>query len=355
MSGENMMHRFDYSFIKKTMPGNIIGLTDVITDLKSKEEFRKLQYVDTFESLRIKAVIESVSGSNAIENIVTTDSRIREIVDGAEPVTHDEIEISGYRDALTYIHAYHDSLDVNEDLILHLHHMIQERTDAAEAGRYKKTDNVIIEYDADGTRQVRFRPVGAENVESHMEQLLLAYYAARQDQEISPLLLIPCFLLDFLCIHPFRDGNGRISRLLTILMMYQYGYDIEKYISVEGEINKYKEGYYEALRASSDKWHENENDYIPFIVYFLQILYRCYKDLDEAFTDISLKKAKKTERVENILLNAFVPVSKRDILSKVPDISVKTVELVLARMLREGKIQKIGTYKDARYVKKAKR
>lgn len=346
------MHKFDFSFIKESIPGNIIGLTDVITDLKSKEEFRKLQYVETFESLRMKSVIESVAGSNAIENIITTDDRIKEIVAGAEPVTHDEFEISGYKDALTYIHAEHDNIDVNEKLILSLHRMLQERTVPDEAGEYKRTDNVIMEYDTDGTRRVRFRPVEAERVEESMEQLLLAYYDARQDQEIPPLLLIPCFILDFLCIHPFRDGNGRISRLLTVLMMYQFGYDIEKYISVEGEINKYRENYYEALRSSSDKWHENENDYTPFIVFFLQTLYKCYKDLDEAFTDISLKKAKKSERVESILLNAFVPLSKKEIESKVPDISVKTVELVLSRMLKEGKIEKIGTFKNARYISK---
>ncbi len=184
-----------------------------------------------------------------------------------------------------------------------------------------------------------------------MEQLLLAYYEARQDSEISPLLLIPCFVLDFLCIHPFMDGNGRISRLLTVLLLYLSGYDIVRYVSYEGQINKYKDSYYEALKTSSDKWHENENDYVPFIVNFLQVLYKCFKDLDESFTDISLKKAKKSERVESILMGAIVPVSKQDIIAKLPDVSVKTVELVLGKMLKDKKIKKIGTYKDARYMR----
>lgn len=198
---------------------------------------------------------------------------------------------------------------------------------------------------------MRFKPVPAKSVSGDMEQLLLAYYEARQDAEISPLLLIPCFVLDFLCIHPFIDGNGRVSRLLTVLLLYLSGYDIVRYISYEGQVNNYKESYYEALRTSSKSWHENENDYVPFIINFLQILYKCFKELDESFTDISLKKAKKSERVESILMGAIVPISKQDILAKVPDISVKTVELVLSKMLKEQKIKKIGTFRDARYMR----
>ena len=184
-----------------------------------------------------------------------------------------------------------------------------------------------------------------------MEQLLLAYYEARQDAEIPALLLIPCFVLDFLCIHPFMDGNGRVSRLLTVLLLYLSGYDIVRYISYEGQINKYKESYYGALKTSSESWHKNRNDYVPFIINFLRVLYRCFKELDESFMDISLKKAKKSERVESILMGAIVPISKQEILSKVPDISVKTVELVLSKMMKERRIIKIGTFRDARYMK----
>ena len=208
-----------------------------------------------------------------------------------------------------------------------------------------------MEYGTDGSRRVRFKPVAAKDVENDMEQLILAYYDARQDSEISPLLLIPCFVLDFLCIHPFADGNGRVSRLLTVLLLYISGYDIVRYISFEGQVNKYKANYYEALSESSNLWHENKNDYVPVIIYFLQILYKCFKELDESFMDISLKKAKKSERVEYILYSAIVPISKQDIIEKLPDVSVKTVELVLSKMIKENKIKKIGTYKDARYLR----
>lgn len=347
------MHRYDYTFLKESIPGNIVGLTNIITDLKTKEEFRRLQYEDTFEILRKKAIIESVKGSNAIEGIVTTDARIKDIVDGSKPVTHDEMEISGYKDALNLIHSDHENLDMDEDSVLSFHRMMIEQSNPREAGKYKTTNNFIMEIGPDGSRHVRFKPVSAKKVKSDMGQMLLAFYEARQDSEISPLLLIPCVILDFLCIHPFMDGNGRVSRLLTVLLLYLSGYDIVRYISYEGQVNKYKESYYEALRSSSINWHENENDYIPFIINFLQILYRCFKDLDETFTDISLKKAKKSERVESILMGAIVPVSKQDIVAKVPDISVKTVELVLSKMLKENKIKKIGSYKDARYMKNA--
>ncbi|MBQ7153136.1 MAG: Fic family protein [Clostridia bacterium] len=345
------MHRFDYSFLKKPVPGNIVGLTNIISDLRTKEEFRKLQYSETFEILRHKAIVESVKGSNAIEGIVTTDARIKDIVDGAPPVTHEEMEISGYKNALNLIHTEHTTIDVNEETILSFHRMLLAQTNPREAGHYKTSDNFIMEIGPDGSRRVRFIPVSAKRVNADMEQLLLAYYEARQDSEISPLLLIPCFILDFLCIHPFMDGNGRISRLLTVLLLYLSGYDIVRYISYEGQIDKYKDSYYEVLKTSSDKWHENENNYVPFIVYFLQVLYKCFKDLDESFTDISLKKAKKSKRVESILMGAIVPVSKQDIIAKLPDVSVKTVELVLGKMLKDKKIKKIGTYKDARYIR----
>ncbi len=348
------MKKFDYSFLKKEIPGSIVGTIGIISDLNARNQIRKLQYEKTFEKLREKAMIESVKGSNAIEGIVTTEDRIKDLVDGAVPVTHDEKEISGYKDALNLIHTEHENLDVTRDVILMLHRMMEEPVNTSEAGHFKSRDNLIMEFEKDGTRRVRFTPVKAEETESAVEQLLLAYYDARQDMEIPVLFLIPCFVVDFLCIHPFLDGNGRISRLLTVLMLYIAGYDICRYISVENQINNYKENYYAALEQSSAGWHENKNDYTPFIVYFLQILYRCFKDLDVSFMDISLKKAKKSERVEAVLMGAIAPISKADIKDKLPDVSIKTIELVLSRMLKDDRIEKIGSYRDARYMKKGR-
>ena len=348
------MRRFDYNFLETSIPANIVSLSTIIVDLRARGNFRKFQYADSYEKLRRKAIVESIKGSNAIEGIVTTDGRIRDIVNGAIPVTHDEMEISGYKRALNLIHTNYEHMDLNEDTIKSLHKMMEEEADPLEAGRYKTHDNMIMEYFPDGTRRVRFKPVSSKDTSLAMEQLLLAFYDARQNSNISDLLLIPCFIVDFLCIHPYLDGNGRLSRLLTVFLLYMAGYDIGRYMSIEAQINKYKENYYNALEQSSVGWHENKNDYTPFMVYFMQILYRCYKELDESFMDITLKKARKSERVEALLLNAIVPVSKSDILDKVPDISVKTVELVLRNMLKEDKIVKIGSYRNARYMKKTK-
>ena len=162
------MHIYDYSFLKKEIPGNIVGLTGVIADLKSKEIFRKLQYEETFNSLQKKAVIDSVKGSNAIEGIVTTDSRIKDIVSGSEPITHAEMEIAGYKEALNLIHSNHSDMDISEETICLLHKLIEEQTNRSEAGKYKKTNNFIMEYGSDGSRRVRFKPVAAKDVRDDM-------------------------------------------------------------------------------------------------------------------------------------------------------------------------------------------
>ncbi|MBR0119388.1 MAG: Fic family protein [Eubacterium sp.] len=345
------MHLFDYSFLKKTVPTEIVSTAMVVTDLRAKEELRKIYGKSTLEILREKAVIESVRDSNAIEGIVTTEERLRDIVGGDKPVTHSEQEISGYRDALNLIHTQYESMDVSDELIKRLHSMITSETTPARAGKYKTADNRIIEIDESGKRCIRFTPVPADETEEAMEQFLLAYYDACQDDRIPALLLIPCVVLDFLCIHPFFDGNGRISRLITLLLMYENGYDIGRYISVERMIARYKDAYYSSLAESSKGWHDNKSDYIPFVIFFLQILYRCYKELDDCFMDESLMGAKKNERIEIVLMNSIVPISKSEVLEKLPDVSVRTVEAVLRRLRQEKKIKKIGANKNARYIK----
>lgn len=344
------MHKFDYSFLKTGISSKLVGACNLIVELNSKENIRKIQYKDSFDTLQKKAIIDSVKASNAIEGIITTDERIKDIVNGSSPTTHNEKEISGYKDALNLIHKDNINLDINEELILSLHKMIEEETNPKEAGNYKQRDNLIIERDDTGNRSIRFNPVKAKNTKESMKQLLLAYYDARQDSEIIDLFLIPCVILDFLCIHPFMDGNGRVSRLLTVLLLYCSGYDIAKYVSIERKIEEYKTNYYEALKESSELWHDNQNNYEPFILFFLQILYKSYKELDDSFIDVSLKKAKKNERIEFIISSSVVPISKAEIANKLPDVSIKTIELTLANLLKDNKIKKIGSYKNARYI-----
>ena len=219
------------------------------------------------------------------------------------------------------------------------------------AGRYKTSDNYILEEDAQGNRRIRFRPTPAAETKQAMEQLELAYMAARNDGNINQLLLIPCVILDFLCIHPFRDGNGRMSRLLSLLLLYKSGYDVGKYVSFEEQINRYKGYYYDALQQSSSEWENGQNDYFPFMENFLSTLYMCYKELDKRFAVVHGKKATKKARIEATVLNSLTPLSKADICKILPDISPTTVEAVLGTMVRTGSIRKIGSSRAIRYIK----
>ncbi len=343
------MRTYDYSFLNGMVPAKIVGTSEIIADLRAKSEIRRSLYAETFDALREKAIITSVKSSNAIEGIITTDDRMQELILGAKPASHDEAEISGYKDALNMIHTSYSDLNMDADLIKEFHRMIMQDAEPSAAGNYKTTDNMILEIDNEGHRRVRFRPVPAEETAKAMEQMILAYQEASQDAEIPKVLLIGCAVLDFLCIHPFRDGNGRISRLMTLLLLYQNGYDVGRYISIEKQIEEYKDAYYQALERSSKGWHEHENDYMPFAIFLMQILYRCYRELDDCFIDMSLKKASKKERVEAVLMNSYVPVSKRDLCDRLPDVSKTTIEAELARLLTEDKIVKIGSYRDARY------
>ncbi len=347
------MRRFDYSFLKNlTVPVTFIQMAKTIYSLKAISNEKKLNNPDLFTALQKIAIVQSVKSSNAIEGIITTDKRIEEIVnESAAPLNHSEMEIAGYRDALSFIHQNHDSISLNEQTILNLHKILLSQTDLPYGGIYKTEDNVIRETYPDGTSRVRFAPVSASETKEAMIQLIYAYQDARDDAGVDQLLLIPCLILDFLCIHPFRDGNGRMSRLLTLLLLYKTDFDISKYISFEEQINKIKGKYYEDLKTSSDGWIENKNNYVPFIQNFMYTLCLCYKELDKRFLTLSTGKVSKKQRVEDIVLSAFIPVSKKEIHDLLPDVGVGTIEAVLGGMLKDGKIIKIGTTKNCRYIK----
>lgn len=260
------------------------------------------------------------------------------------------MEIAGYRDMLDEIHRAHKMLTMNEDAILHMHKVMLDIVNYQYGGQYKTEDNLIMEIDSSGRRNVRFKPVTAAETKDAMEQLVLAYMDARSNANINQLLLIPCVILDFLCIHPFSDGNGRVSRLLTLLLLYKSDYDICKYVSFEEQINYAKGAYYRALYESSQGWHENQNSYIPFIENFLMILYKCYKELDQRFSTINGKRLKKSERIEQTVLNSILPISKSEICEFLPDVSVTTVEAVLGKMVKEGTVRKLGQARNIKYV-----
>ncbi len=345
------MHVFDYKVLKDEDYSEMLGLTNIIYDLRAREDLRQSNNRDLFEVLRSSAIVDSIESSNALEGISTEGGRLPGIINGGmAPRDHNELEILGYSKAMDEIYGSEPALDISEEYIKHLHSLLLEQT-SADAGKYKKNNNWIQERDEAGRLRVRFVPVSAKETPDAMNQLTLAYYEARQDSSINKLLLVFAFAVDFLCIHPFMDGNGRVSRLVTLLLLQEAGFDIGKYISIDKKINYYKGNYYQALERSSEGWHDNANSYEPFIRLMLQILYQCYKELDDKFIEGTIKKVPKSKQIENALLNTFVPVSKAELCEMFPNISVKTIENVLGEMVKDGRIVKIGTYRDARYKK----
>ena len=347
------MRRFDYSFLDNGLvPANLLSIVGNIYSMRTAADIRRDEYIEVFTELEGVAKIQSGKSSNAIEGIVTSDDRIIEIINqNSAPLNHNEAEIAGYRDALNAVHTGYNHLSFCERDILGLHEMMMAVAGDESAGKYKNTDNVIIEVDSDGKRRVRFRPISAGETKEAMEQLELAYSDAASDSNINQLLLIPCVILDFLCIHPFRDGNGRISRLLSLLLLYKNGFDAGKYISFEEQINNYKAYYYDALHRSSIGWSENQNDYFPFIQNFLSTLYMCYKELDKRFAVVHGKKITKSARIEATVLGSLTPISKAEICAIHPDISPTTVEAVLGAMVKSGSIKRIGASRGSRYIR----
>lgn len=348
------MHKFDYSFLNNgTLPSQFVNITSAIASLKTASLFRKNDFQKVFTELEAIAKIQSVKNSNEIEGIVTSDERIVQIVrQNSAPLNHDEQEISGYRDALNLIHSGFETLQFNESTVLSLHKTMLSSTDYSYGGKYKTEDNVILEIDARGNRRIRFAPVPAKETKAAMEQLFLAYADAASDSNINALLLIPCVVLDFLCIHPFRDGNGRMSRLISLLLLYKNGFDAGKYISFEEQINKNKSLYYQSLKESSENWHKSRNDYFPFMKNFLGTLYQCYQELDRRFAVVNSNKITKSSRIEATVLNSLLPISKAEICRLLPDVSPTTIEAVLGKMVKSGIITTLGSGRGTKYVKK---
>lgn len=347
------MRYFDYSFLEHgLLPAGLVNMVGAIAELRERENLLKDSYPYVFTRLESIAKVQSVKGSNELEGIVTSEQRINEIVNqNSAPLNHNEMEIAGYRDALTLVHSNYTALDAREGDILRLHEIMLSYTPVV-GGHYKDSDNVIMEVGARGERRVRFEPTPASETAKTMEQLILAFMDARDNYAINRLLLIPCFVLDFLCIHPFADGNGRMSRLLSLLLLYKNGFDAGRYISFEEQINRNKTSYYQSLKESSSDWHERKNSYFPFITNFMATLLHCYKELDKRFAVVNSKKVTKRQRIEMTVLNSLLPISKSEICYILPDVSPTTVEAVISSMVKNGTIEKIGTARNTKYLKR---
>lgn len=306
---------------------------------------------DVLDSLCEFAKIQSTGASNRIEGIFTSEKRLSEIVaNHAQPKNRNEKEIAGYRDVLALIHENHDYIDVSPNAILQLHSMLHRHSGHAFAGRWKDSDNAIVERAADGSERVRFRPVPAVATPLAMEELCAAYNRATSAGVLDPLVLIPRFILDFTCIHPFTDGNGRMSRLLTLLLLYRTGFIVGKYVSIEGEINRTKDTYFDALQLSSEGWGEGNNDYAPFTGYTLGVVLAAYRDFESRVEGVIGAGMRKPERIEKVLANSIGKVTKADIVRECPDISLTTIERTLHGLLAQGRIEKVGAGRSTGYV-----
>ncbi|MBR4245325.1 MAG: Fic family protein [Candidatus Methanomethylophilaceae archaeon] len=344
------MRTFDYSFLKGlTVNMDLLNTVSMIETLKERDSNRILRFPATYRDMESAAMVQSVFGSNAIEGIFTSDDRLKDIcMRKVEPKGHDESEIAGYRDALDLIHREYESLDIDLATIRQLHRITLSYTKDG-GGEWKDVDNIIGRRNPDGSISVTFRPMSADETPEAMEQLVLAYRLAIQDSGINRLLLIPCFIQDFLSIHPFLDGNGRTSRLLSLLLLYKEGYDVGKYVSFENMTYRNRPEYYRSLSMSSKGWIDGMNDYMPFIRNFLGILLLCYKELDRRFATAVGVKTNKTSRIEYAVMNSLLPISKRELCENLPDISEVMVANVLRRLLREGMIEKVGSGPATRY------
>ncbi len=328
---------------RKLLSPEIVSYLAQIHEMKGRQNLLIEAQKDALAELLEIAKIQSTEASNRIEGIITTDERLKKIVmNKTTPKGRSEREIAGYRDVLNTIHENYDFIPVRPGMILQLHRDLYKFSNSGIGGSFKNSDNIIAEELPDGTKRVRFQPVPAWETSEAMDALCNAFQEALTDPEMDPLLLMPMFILDFLCIHPFNDGNGRMSRLLTLLLLYRSGYFVGRYISIERLIADSRETYCELLQDSSTGWHEGTNDYLPFVRYMLGIVIAAYREFVSRVDVLITRGLSKPERVREIIRSTTGKITKTQIMKQCPDISQKTVERALAEMLKNGEILKIS-------------
>jgi Fic family protein len=347
------MKNFDYTDAPKALlTPDIVAMLTGIHEHKGKQELFVEAHADALTTLMEIAKIQSTGASNRIEGINTTDKRLEELVrDKSAPRNRTEQEIAGYRDVLATIHESYDYIYLRPNIILQLHKQLYSFARSSIGGSYKNSDNCIAETDAEGNESVRFQPVPAYLTSDAMDRLCAAFTESLEKDEYDALLLIPMFVLDFLCIHPFNDGNGRMSRLLTLLLLYRAGYIVGKYISLEKLIESSKDTYYEVLRDSSAEWHDNRNSYAPFISYCLGVLEKAYGEFEERVEYLSRRGMSKPDRIKAVISRKIGKITKAEILAACPDISKVTAERTLAALVKAGYLVKIGAGRTTAYGK----
>ena len=344
------MRAFNYALIKdKTWDSELLGLVAAIYKEAGKQEMYLKQRPEELEKLVEIARIQSTEASNAIEGIVTTNTRIRQIVqEKTTPRNRDEQEIAGYRDALGIIHESFDTIPITRGYILQLHKILYSHMNNPMAGRTKTVQNYISATYPDGHTEILFTPLAPYETPEALDRLCEEYNRVTGNLELEPLIAIPVFIHDFLCIHPFNDGNGRMSRLLTTLLLYRSGFYVGKYISLEAKIAKNKDLYYNALSAAQEGWHEGEDDPVPFIKYLLGIILAAYRDFEDRFALVETKKSA-LETVRLATRNKIGRFTKQDIREFCPSLSVSSVEGALRKLVAAGELRREGSGKNTCY------
>ena len=344
------MRIFNYSKIREQKwDSDILGLIAAIYKEAGKQELYLKQRPEELEKLVEIAKIHSTEASNAIEGIRTTNTRIRQLVEEkTTPRNRDEQEIAGYRDVLNLIHENFDAIPVTQNYILQLHKILYNHMNNPMAGRTKSVQNYISATYPDGHVETLFTPLAPYETPEALDSICKEYNRVMGNMEVEPLIIIPVFIHDFLCIHPFNDGNGRMSRLLTTLLLYRCGFYVGKYISLEAKIAKNKDLYYDVLGQVQTGWHEGTEDIVPFIKYLLGIILSAYKDFEDRF-DLVETKLPALETVHRATMKKIGRFTKQDIRELCPSLSISSIEGALRKLVATGELKREGAGKNICY------
>lgn len=324
-----------------SVPMSTNWLLNDLAEAKGKQALYIRQSPQVLKALREMALVQSVESSNRIEGVTVAADRLRPLVLGhARPKDRSEQEIAGYRSALNLIHTKADHLPITPDLMRRLHKLCQEGS--GDAGQFKRVDNEVIELRPGAAPIIRFKCVSAKATPAAVDELCLVYRHAIDQDHIPPLVAIGAFILDFLCIHPFRDGNGRLSRLLTLLALYQHGYEVGRYISLERLVEEAKEDYYHVLQKSSQRWHDSKHDLLPWLNHFLAIARRAYGEFEQRAGDMKSRRGAKTELVDHAIESTVGEFGITDLERACPGVSRDLIRLRLRDLKAAGRIECLG-------------
>lgn len=345
------MREFDYSRIMdQKWDSEILGLVAAIYKYAGKQELYLKQKPHELNKLVEIAKVQSTEASNAIEGIVTTNTRIKQLVnEKTTPKNRNEQEIAGYRDVLNVIHESFDAIPITRNYILQMHKIMYSHMNNPLAGQTKNVQNYVSAKYPDGHTETIFTPLAPYETPEALDRICEEYNRVIGNNDVEPLIAIPVFIHDFLCIHPFNDGNGRMSRLLTTLLLYRSGFYVGKYISLEAKIAKDKDLYYDALKQSQDGWHQGKEDSVPFIKYLLGTILAAYKGFEDRFSIVE-EKIPAVDMVRKAIMNKLGRITKQDIREMCPSLSDSSIEGALRKLVNAGELKREGSGKTTHYI-----